>query len=364
MRFRHRFTRWTTIAVVAAGLAVPTALAGCGADKSQAQDEAIAGKIAMLLVRSNANRYIAYDQPHFQQRLQELCPRCEVDVRFAEQDVNVQTQQVKEVLDQGAKVLVLNAVDAKNAGPLAQQARDRGVPVISYDRLVLNGPIDYYVSFDNAKTGQLQGEALLKGVQARGGGEVLWIDGPTTDLNALSFSSGARQVVGDKLPVAARLQLVGSWGIDPVRAWLRQVLPTLKGRNIAGVLSPADSIAGVVVAEMKAAGFPAPVITGQDAEVAGLQRVVSGDQTMTVYKRLPLEAQKAAELAYDLLRGVRQKAPTTVDNKSAQVPAFLLEPMAITKENVKTTVVQEGFVTQLALCTGQYMEACKGIGLG
>jgi D-xylose transport system substrate-binding protein len=371
MRLPSRRTLRT--ALTALGLTAALGPTGCAngigldsaADVTTTGGNRVTGTVAMLLVRSSANRYIAHDQPYFQQRLLELCPRCEVDVRYAEQDADKQAEQVNEVLDRGAKVLVLNAVNAKAAGDLAAKARARGVPVISYDRLISGGPVDYFVSFDNIKSGRMQGEALLQAAKARGGGELLWIDGPAVDANALVFSKGAHEVLDGKIPVAARFQLPGpGWSADQVRTWLRQVLPTLRGRTIVGVLSPIDPMSATVVAELHAAGVtPWPAVTGQDSDIAGLQRVMTGQQVMTVYKPFKLEAEKSAELAYDLLVGKRQTAPTTVDNKAGQVPAFLVEPVLVTRDTIKDTVLKDGFVTRAALCAGQYADACKSLGL-
>lgn len=349
------------VALTAVGLSAGCTGSGPG---SGGDDAARTDTVAMLLVRSSANRYIANDQPFFEEHMLKLCPKCKVEIRYAEQDPKVQSQQMDEVLDLGAKVVVLNAAEARNAAGIVAQATSRKVPVIAYDRLAA-GDVDYYVSFDNARTGQLQGEHLLTTVRASGDGEVVWIDGPASDVNAGVFSREATAAVGGQLPIAARFQIPGpGWNPDQVRAWLKRVLPTLRDRNIAGVLAPGDGIAGVAVDELAAAGFPRPAaVTGQDAEVSGLQRVMTGQQTMTVYKPFRLEARKTAELAYQLLRGQREKATETVDNGTGQIPAFLVAPVLVTRDNLKETVFKDGYVTRAALCAGQYAEACEKLGI-
>jgi D-xylose transport system substrate-binding protein len=360
---RGRALRRLLAVVSAAAMAV--SLAACTGDDAKKTGEERTDTIALLLVRSSGNRYIAHDQPYFQQRMLQLCPRCTVDVRYAEQDLAVQTKQFGEVLDAGAKVVVLNAVDASKAAPLVQQAKDRGVPVVAYDRLAA-GQIAYYVSFDNAKTGRMQGEFLLQAVGPVGG-ELIWIDGPATDVNAGLYTREAAAAINGKLPIAARFQIPGpGWNADQVRAWLKTTLPSLRGRRITGVFAPIDGIAGAVAGELIAAGFP-PVtaMTGQDAEVAGLQRVMSGQQqTMTVYKSFRLEAEKAAEVVYDLLRGKTTEPALTVDNGTAKIPAFLVDGKVVTRDNLKATVIADKYATPASLCAGNYAEACVALGIG
>ena len=363
MRIADRTLRWTATAVAVA--TTVAALAGCGGGQTgHATATGPSGTIAFLLVRTSNIRYVAHDQPEFSERMLKLCPRCRVDVRYAEQDPKLQAQQVQQVLDEGAKVLVLNSADAANAGPLATMARNRHVPVIAYDRLVLGAPVDYYVSFDNYGAGVLQGKALLQAVQGKEG-EVIWIDGPASDGNAGSFSAGAHSILDGKIKIAAKYQIPGpGWNADQAKAWMHQILPTLKGHNIIGVYSPIDPISAPVVSELKAAGIsPLPAVTGQDCDVAGMQRVMSGTQLMSLYKPFHLEAEKSAELAYDLLRGKPQTASQTVDNKAGQIPSFLINPVTLTKDNIKDTVYKDGFVTKMALCSGQFADACKTIGV-
>lgn len=366
MRSAPRSPRWTALAAVALAVTVTAALTACGGtSRSTAAAGSKAGKIAFLLVRTTNIRYLVHDQPEFSERMLDLCPHCTIDIRYAEQDPKLQEAQVKQVLDEGAKVLVLNAASPATAGPLAEMARARGVPVIAHDRLVYGAPVDYYVSFDNFNAGKLQGKALVDAVAARGGGDVLWIDGPASDVNAVAFSAGARESTAGKLTVAAQFQIPGpGWNADQVKAWMHQILPTMAGRKIAGVYSPLDSVSAAAISELKAAGVnPLPAVTGQDSEVAGLQRVMSGQQLMTLYKPFHLEAEKSADLAFDLLQGKKPKGESTVDNKSGQVPTFLLQPVVVTRDNVKSTVVADGFVTATALCAGQYAEACRQLGI-
>ncbi|WP_433085619.1 sugar ABC transporter substrate-binding protein [Dactylosporangium sp. CA-052675] len=349
----------------AAVLAVALLASGCTETlKTDATGGGPAVRVALLLPERKASRYEAGDQPYFAQKLSELCPGCTVDYRNAEQNAATQLQQAKDALDQGAKVLVLTPVDSVAAGEIVTEASNRGVPVISYDRLVLKTAVDYYISFDNAKVGALQAQALLTALGPKASqGEILWINGSPTDNNATLFKQGAHAGLDGKVKVAAESD-TAEWNPDNARAWTAGILPTLRGRTIVGVYAANDGTAGAAIAAMKAAGMPAVPVTGQDAETAALQRILVGEQYMTVYKAIRAEAEAAAALADDLVRGRRPPGTSTVDNGAGQVPSILLDPVAVTKETIAGTVIKDGFVTPGALCAGQYADACRAAGIG
>ncbi|BCJ53931.1 solute-binding protein [Actinoplanes sp. NBRC 14428] len=352
----------TTTAVLAISLAV----SGCGLAGGEAGSAPAAGpaaRVALLLPELTASRYEATDQPYFAQRLKELCPGCTVDYRNAAQDAGKQLEQAQEALDQGAKVLVLTPVDSVAAAKIVTLAKDRKVPVISYDRLVLNAPVDYYISFDNAKVGDLQAEALLAALGPKAGsGDILWINGSPTDNNATLFKQGAHAGLDGKVKVAAEYDTI-DWDPENARAWTEETLSANPNRKIIGVYAANDGTAGGAIAAMRAAGLPNVPVTGQDAETTALQRILAGEQHMTVYKAVRPEAEKAAELAFDLLRGERPQAPATVDNKSGKIPSFLLDPVAVTRDNIAGMVIKDGFVTPSSLCAGAYAEACETAGI-
>ncbi|WP_433615152.1 sugar ABC transporter substrate-binding protein [Dactylosporangium sp. CA-139114] len=349
----------------AAVLAVALLASGCTETlKTDATGGGPTARVALLLPERKASRYEAGDQPYFAQKLSELCPGCTVDYRNAEQNAATQLQQAKDALDQGAKVLVLTPVDSVAAGEIVTEARNRGVPVISYDRLVLKTAVDYYISFDNAKVGALQAQALLTALGPKASqGEILWINGSPTDNNATLFKQGAHAGLDGKVKVAAESD-TAEWNPDNAKAWTAGILPTLRGRTIVGVYAANDGTAGAAIAAMKAAGMPAVPVTGQDAETPALQRILVGEQYMTVYKAIRAEAETAAALADDLVRGRRPTETSAVDNGAGQVPSILLDPVAVTKETIAGTVIKDGFVTPGALCAGQYADACRAAGIG
>ena len=355
--------RRVAVLLALSALALSTA-AGCSQSLETGGDAGPSAKVALLLPDRNTTRYEAGDQPYFAQKLSELCPGCEVDYRNAEQSAETQLQQAQDALARGAKVLVISPVDSVAAGEIVVAAKAKGVPVISYDRLVLKAAVDYYVSFDNAKVGSLQAAALLQALGTKASaGEILWINGSPPDNNATLFKQGAHAGLDGKVRVAAESDTDG-WNPDNARAWTARILPTLRGRTIVGVYAANDGTAGAAIAAMRAAGLPQMPVTGQDAETTALQRILVGDQYMTVYKALRTEAETAAALANDLVRGKRPAAPATVDNGAGQVPSILLDPVTVTRDTIASTVVKDGFVTPSALCAGAYADACRAAGIG
>jgi D-xylose transport system substrate-binding protein len=196
-------------------------------------------------------------------------------------------------------------------------------------------------------------------------GQILWINGPVADNNAVMYKQGAHSALDGKVRVAAEYTMSGP-AYDPpaVAAWLKRVLPTIDKRKIVGAYCVDDNSAGLVAAAFTAAGIsPIPPITGHNADIAGLQRMLVGTQYLTVYKPVRHEAELAADAAYALLRGQRPAAPTSVDNGVGHQPAMLLQPRTVTRDNLKSTVLSDEFVTRGALCAAAYVDACRAAGL-
>jgi D-xylose transport system substrate-binding protein len=332
------------------------------------------GKIALLLPETKTTRYETADRPDFEAKFKELCPACEIIYSNANQDANAQVSQVEAALTNGAQVLVLDPVDSAAAGALADKAKAAGVPVIAYDRLILNSSgVNYYISFDNEKVGQLQAQSLVDRLNALGktDPQIVMINGSPTDNNAKLFKQGAHSVF-DPLVAAGKLTIAKEydtpdWSPDQAQNEMQQALTAL-GNKVDGVYAANDGTAGGAIAAMKAAGLnPLPPVTGQDAELAAIQRIISDQQYMTVYKAIKPEAEAAAQLAFDLLTKTTVPADMTggktVNNGKIDVPSVLLTPVAVTKDNVNTTVVKDGFWTVQQICTADYADACKAVGL-
>jgi D-xylose transport system substrate-binding protein len=335
---------------------------------------AAAGKIALLLPETKTARYETADRPYFEAKLKALCPQCEVIYSNANQDANAQISQAEAALTNGAKVMVLDPVDSAAAGAIADKAKAQGVPVIAYDRLILNSAaVNYYISFDNAKVGTLQAQNLVDALNAAGktNPQIVIINGSPTDNNAKLFKQGAHSVL-DPLAQANKLTIAKEydtpdWSPNQAQNEMQQALTAL-GNKVDGVYAANDGTGGGAIAAMKAAGLsPLPPVTGQDAELAAIQRILQGDQYMTVYKAIKPEAEAAATLAYDLLTNTPvpadMTAGQTVNNAKMDVPSVLLVPIAVTKANVKDTIVKDNFWTVEQICTADYAAACKAAGL-
>ncbi|KAA9105615.1 sugar ABC transporter substrate-binding protein [Microbacterium rhizomatis] len=344
------------LAAIAVALVLAVAgLTGCAPSSDSA------GTIALLLPDAKTSRYETFDRPTFESRVAEL-GSYQVLYANADQDAAKQQQQAESALANGAGVLVLDPVDGKAAVSIVNAANSAGVPVISYDRLVAGGTLAYYVSFDNEKVGVLQATALVDALNAAGEPDpgILMVNGSPTDSNATSFSDGARSVIDrSDVRILAEYQ-TPDWSPDKAQAWVAGQISQY-GDKIAGVYAANDGTASGAISAFKAAEVsPLPLVTGQDAELSAIQRIVAGEQYMTVYKAIRQQATLAAEIAVHLLKGETVTAPLEVDG----VPATLLEPVAVTIDNIMQTVVADGFWTVADICTPNYAEACTKAGIG
>lgn len=356
--------------IAASGLLI-TALAACGSDGGEETDAAAgsgadgggdgeAFTIGLLLPESKTTRYEAFDRPLFEEAITSECPECTIVYSNADQDAAQQQEQAEAALAQGIDVLVLDVVDATAGEAVVNQAKSEGVPVVAYDRLVAGA--DYYVSFDNAAVGELQAQTLVDLLTEQGttSGDVVMVNGSPTDGNALLFKEGAHSVLdASDYTVVAEFD-TPDWSPDNAQEWMEGQLSALDMDNVVGVYAANDGTAGGVITAMKGGGIdPLPPVTGQDAELAGIQRVVAGDQAMTVYKAIVPEAQDAAAAALALARGETPEASTELEG----VPSTLLEPVAVTQDNIADTVLADEFYTVEDICTAEYAEACAELGL-
>lgn len=340
-----------TAAVIGAGT-----LSACGANQAQESADD-AKKIALLLPESKTTRYEAFDKPLFEEKVAELCSECEVSYFNADQDPAKQQQQVETAISDQVDVIVLDPVDGKAAAGLVTSAQDEGIPVVAYDRFIEGA--DYYLSFDNAAVGTLQGEALL---EAMGGeGSILMLNGAPTDPNAAQFKEGAHSALDGNAEILAEYDNP-DWSPDNAQQWTTDQLGKIDPADIDGVYAANDGQAGGVVAALTGAGVATdklPPITGQDAELAAIQRIVAGEQAMTIYKPIKVEAYGAAELAVKIVNG----EDVTGTEEFQGVESYIYDPIVITVDNVKDTVVADEFYSIDEICAGQYAKACAEAGL-
>jgi D-xylose transport system substrate-binding protein len=367
-------SQWRRL-IAAGGLALTLTAAACGKSNnnnnapttgSETTDNGF--KIGLLLPESKTTRYETFDRPYIVAQIAQLCPKCQVLYQNADQDSAKQQSQAEAMLTQGAKVLILDAVDAAAAGSIVTNANNQKVPVVAYDRLA-QGPVAYYVSFDNQKVGEVQGTSLLNALSKGGAdpkrADIVMINGSPTDPNAADFKKGAHSVLDGKVNIGKEYD-TPDWSPDKAQSEMDQAITALGRDKIIGVYAANDGTAGGAIASMKGGGFTTiPPTTGQDAELAAIQRIVAGDQYMTVYKAIKPEAETAAAMAVAAGTGKAYSGlPTTTKNNGTKdVTSVLLPPVPVTKENIKDTVVKDGFYTVQQICTPQFAQACRAAGL-
>jgi D-xylose transport system substrate-binding protein len=369
-------SRFRLLAVIGALVGVMAlALAACGDDDDDGggggggggDTGGGGGSIALLLPESKTARYESQDRPNFEKKVKELCSDCPIIYSNADQDAAKQQQQAEAAITKGAKVLVLDPVDAASAGAIVNRAKQSQTPVISYDRLITDADIDYYISFDNEQVGKLQGESLVKKLTDDGAkGDIIMINGAPTDNNAKLFKEGAHGVIdGSDFKVAKEYD-TPDWSPDKAQQEMEQAITAVGKDGFVGVYAANDGTGGGAIAAMKAAGIDPKTrpTTGQDAELAAIQRILAGEQYMTVYKAIKAEAEAAAELAVALATGKEATgADDTIDNGMKDVPSILLTPVAVTVDNIQDTIVKDGFWSVDEICTGKYAAACKEAGI-
>ncbi|MEV7419957.1 substrate-binding domain-containing protein [Streptomyces sp. NPDC089919] len=355
-------------AAAAAACAITVSLAACGADEEDGRpggSDAI--KVGLLLPETGTARYEKFDRPLIEKEVRGFTlGKGAVLYANARQDASVQSAQVDAMIAKKVDVLIIDAVDAKAIAPSVKKAKAAGIPVVAYDRLA-EGPIDAYASFDNEDVGKVQGKALLDALGPKAGtGRIVMMNGSDTDPNARQFKQGAHAVLDGKVHVGKEYDTV-DWKPENAAANMTAAISRLGKSEIAGVYSANDGMAGGIITALKDAGVsPLPPVTGQDAELAGVQRIVAGTQYMTVYKPYGPEAAAAAEMAVALARGERISGiiNQVVDSPTSKhVPSFLVTGIAVTRNNVKTTVVYDGVYTVDEICTPKLKAACAEIGL-
>ena len=374
---QSRFTRTVALAATLSTLALGAAACGSDDDSSSSSaasggsggGDAKVGKVAVLLPDTKSSvRWETADRPLLEQSFK--AAGVPVEIQNAQGDKSTQQQQAEQAITNGAKILLLTNLDSGSGAAIENQAAAKGVKVIDYDRLTLKGKADYYVSFDNVKVGQLQGQGLADCLGSSGGTpRIAELNGSPDDNNATLFAQGYNSVLDpmykDGKATKVADQSVPDWDNQQALTIFEQMLQKT-GNKIDGVLAANDGLANSVVSALKARKLKQIPVTGQDATTQGLQNILTGDQCMTVYKAIKKEADAAAKLAIALAKG--QQPPAGLvngksDDGSRQVPSALLTPVAVTKDNIKDTVLADGFVKREELCAGKYADACSKAGI-
>ncbi|HVP02303.1 MAG TPA: substrate-binding domain-containing protein [Solirubrobacteraceae bacterium] len=382
-----RITRLRPAAFLAAVLALSLLVAaGCGSSNSSTSSGStsasgqtvgnVKGGIAVLLPDSKSSvRWETQDRPDLDKAFTAAgIPHTIVN---AEGDAAAQRTQADQALTNGAKVVLLVDLDSGSGSSIIAAAHKAGAKVIDYDRLTLGGGADYYVSFDNQRVGKLQGLGLVKCLSAGTTKTpvVAELNGSPTDNNATLFADGYNSVLNPLYAKGALKkgpnQSVPDWDNQQALTIYEQMLQSTNNK-IDGVLAANDGLANSVISAQQARKLPKIPVTGQDATAQGIQHILSGDQCMTVYKNVNKEAASAAAAAIALIKGQKPASTTTLDNKSGKpvaastsggTPAILLTPQSVTKKNINSTVIKDGFLKASDICTGQYAQYCKQAGI-
>jgi D-xylose transport system substrate-binding protein len=329
------------------GVLMIVALAACGGASTPASDAGQGTPTIGLLLDTLREERWQRDRDLFIARATELGVK--VVVRSADGDADRQIAAAEELLASGVKVLVVVPTDLDKAGVIVAAAAARQVPVVSYDRLIRNADVALYVSFDNVKVGRMQADALL---EARPRGNYVLLGGSPTDNNAKLVRDGQMEVLEPAVLRGAIHIVADPWvqGWDPAiaRQEVARVLKTT--RQIDAVVASNDSTASGAVEALAAVKLDGKVaVSGQDADLAACRRILQGTQTMTVYKPLKPLARMAAGAAVSLAKGQSIDSLVKVNNGLKDVPARLLDPIAVDKSNMDVTVISDGYHSREAV---------------
>jgi D-xylose transport system substrate-binding protein len=374
--------RRTTLALLAAGVGVSLALTACGANSDTPSATPGGGattgggatggtKVGVILPETATSaRWEGFDKPMLQEAMK--AAGLDADIQNAQGDVAKFSTLADGMISQGVKVLVIASINSEVGNAVAAKANARGIPTIDYDRLNLGGSSDYYVSFDNVKVGELQGQGLTQALQGKTGAQVIEIEGAPTDNNATLFYNGQQKVLKPKYDSGeyklVRSQAIDNWDNQKGGQVFEQIL-TANGGKVDGVVAANDGLAGAVITVLRKNGLNGKVpVTGQDATADGLKAILAGDQYMTVFKAVKLEAEATAKLAAALAKGDKAAADAIATQTSKDptgnrdVKSVLLEPKLITKNEVKT-VITEGYVKATDVCADALAAVCTQLGI-
>lgn len=356
--------RDTAVAVTV--LATAVALAACGTGGGSDPDGGNGPRIGVLLPDATTARWETQDGPLLEQKIKELCDTCTVEQANAKNEVALQQEQMDSMITKGVDAIVLVPVDARSLGPTVRRAEAAGVPVISYDRLA-EGPISGYVSFDGREVGRLQGRALLRAMGDQvPGAEIVMMNGDPSDPNAVAFKEGALSVLDGKVKIGKEYDTL-QWRAEAAHMNMSAAIAALGPEAIDGVYAANDGLAAGSISSLKANKVePLPPVTGQDAELGAVRRIVAGEQYMTVFKPFAPEAAAGGAMAVAAARGERLDRVATGEVRprgGETVPAVLLAPVSVTVDNIEDTVVKDGVHTVSQICTPQLEADCVRAGL-
>jgi putative multiple sugar transport system substrate-binding protein len=375
--------RFARLATVVSTLALATVVTACGSSEKTVDAQASPGTgntsgalVGVTMPTKSSERWI-HDGDNVKASLEKLGYK--VDLQYAENDIPTQVNQIENQITKGAKLLVIASIDGTAITTQLQEAADKHIPVIAYDRLIRNSPnVDYYATFDNFKVGVEQATSLLVGLKlktadggdgsAKGPFNIELFAGSPDDNNATFFFNGAMSVLQpyiDKGTLKVKsgqkdFKTVAILRWDPATAQKRMEDLLTKtysgGAKVDGVLSPYDGLSIGILSALKSNGYgtsgqPYPTVTGQDAELASVKSIIAGEQYSTIYKDTRQLADVTVKMADTVLKGGKPEVNNTkdYDNGNKVVPSYLLEPVIVDKTNYQKQLVDTGYYTQSQL---------------
>jgi len=367
--------KFTKLATLAVAVGLGAALTACGSsektvDQQAATSGAAGGLVGVTMPTKSSERWI-HDGDNIKAALEKL--GYQVDLQYAEDDIPTQVNQIENQITKGAKLLVIASIDGTAITTQLQEAADKKIPVIAYDRLIRNTPnVDYYATFDNFKVGVQQATSLLTGLkvlkedgspgEGKGPFNIELFAGSPDDNNATFFFNGAMSVLKPYLENGTLVVKSGQTAFN-VAAILRWQAATAQrrmedlltktyssGAKVQGVLSPYDGLSIGILSALKSNGYgtpgqPYPVVTGQDAEVASVKSIIANEQYSTIFKDTRKLAETTVKMADAVLKGGKAETNNTTDYNNGQkvVPAFLLESVILNKGNYQKELIDSGY---------------------
>ncbi|MEU8271393.1 multiple monosaccharide ABC transporter substrate-binding protein [Sphaerisporangium sp. NPDC049002] len=375
--------RFGRLATVVSALALASVTTACGSTQKTADVQASQGAggnsgalVGVTMPTKSSERWI-HDGDNVKASLEKLGYK--VDLQYAENDIPTQVNQLENQITKGAKLLIIASIDGTALTTQLQEAADKHIPVISYDRLIRNTPnVDYYATFDNFKVGVQQATSLLVGLKlknedgsdgtAKGPFNVELFAGSPDDNNATFFFNGAMSVLRpyiDKGTLKVKsgqtdFKTVAILRWDPATAQKRMEDILTKtysgGDKVDGVLSPYDGLSIGILSALKSNGYgtsgqPYPTVTGQDGELASVKSIIAGEQFSTIYKDTRQLADVTVKMADAVLKGGKPEVNNTTDydNGNKVVPSYLLDSVIVYKSNYQKVLVDSGYYTQSQL---------------
>ncbi|MDQ2982919.1 MAG: substrate-binding domain-containing protein [Actinomycetota bacterium] len=352
-----KFSRKATAALLGLALVAAVAITTTATAKTTRSTAKI--KVCVLLPDTKSStRYTLFDAPYLKKAFKKA--NVPASILNAHGDAQRQTSQAEQCLASGAKVFLLDQLDPASGKAITNKAVAGKAKVIDYDRLVVGSKAAYYVSFDNKRVGKLQGKGLVAALKKKNKKKpvIAELNGDLKDNNAHLFKDGYDSILkplykSGKFKKASKGDQWTDW--DPIkgRKIFDQML-TANGNKIDGVLAANDGLAGAVISSLKAHGLKKIPLTGQDATPTGVQFILAGWQSGTVYKSVKAEAKAAADAAIAIIK----KKKVKTNGKVSGTPSILLNPVWITNKNYKL-LFKDGFLKKSEVCKGQYAKYCK-----